>query len=211
MALFALNQIWQLRVACYITGQAAINTFHYKVGALNGAPKDVDVIDVFDNALAPLYKTLLNANAHYRGVSLSRVFPAPRTKPVVRVVNDGPGVVAGDLLPSQVCGIISATTDFAGPKYRGRAYIPFPGEVDNLVGAVPTATYVASAQLLANKVFGQWLGIGLVAGVNDVTLDPVIFHRTGATSDLITGSKSKAAWATQRKRGAYGRLNPIPF
>ena len=45
------------------------------------------------------------------------------------------------------------------------------------------------------------------SGGNTATLIPVIFHRGNGTTTDITLCKPRPLWATQRRRGDFGRIN----
>lgn len=210
MANMLLNEIWRLRIASYTPSQAAINVVHYKVTSLLGAVTDNYMIDQFNTLVGPLYAAILSDDARYRGVSLQRAFPAPPTRAIADVDGDTAGVVAGEILPGQIAGIVSVGTAFAGKSQRGRIYLPFPSETDNELPGLPTDTYVAAAQALANAIFVP-ISKAPTPGVNEITLTPVVFHRANSTSDAITTKLAKKLWATQRRRGSYGRQNLPPF
>lgn len=209
MANLLLNEIWRVRVGCYSPTQAAINTVHYKIQNVQGTgATDAQMATLLNNAWAPLYKAILSDLTFYQGLSVQRIFPAPPTVPVVLTNLEGAGVAAGDLLPGQVAGIIKTKTAFAGKKYRGRIYLPFPSEGSNEPPGRPTAVYEGAAQNLANSMFA----LGVVGGAgNTVDIIPVVYHRAGQTTDNITSSDAQRKWATQRRRGDFGRLNPAPF
>lgn len=204
-----VNQIWQLRVVCYTADQIAVNTAHYRVTAVTGGGAvDSDAAVSFDTALNGVYKATISAQARYRGVSLQRVMPAPPTRPARVVVSDGVGAIAGDMMAKQVSGIISTGTELAGRSQRGRVYIPFPGEPDNQANGTPTPGYVTAVQAIANVMFSsRTLGIG---GATSAVI-PVLWHRGSLTWDEVTHKDAKPFWATQRRRGNYGRVNSLPF
>lgn len=207
-AAITLNSIWRARVACYLPNQASINVLYYictEVGGEGGV--DGSFAAGLDTLFAPLFKALLCEAAFYRGVSVQRVSPAPPTLPSVVTVNDGAGTVAGDLLPAQVSGVITKQTPFAGVKFRGRLYCPFPGEADNTSNA-PTAGYLSRLNDLA-----QSLTDVVVAGVagDTSTMAPCLWHRSDGSITLLTAVRTNALWGTQRRRGNYGKLNLAPF
>lgn len=210
MANLALNDIWMVRYAAYTSDQAAINTVHYRVTSLTGTVADTAVVNTLDTAVHTAYKNIMSDDARYRGVSAQRVLPTPKSKPAVRVLNDGSGLIAGEILPSQVTGIISAATAFAGRSQRARVYLPFPSETDSEVPGIPTAAYVANAQTLANLIYADQ-PIVVTPGVNEALLSPIVFHRAGSTFDYITTKTAKRLWATQRRRGSFGQRNTMPF
>jgi hypothetical protein len=199
----------RLRVACYTANQVGINVVHYVAGAIVGASQtDLQAAQAYDTVLAPKYKAVLSAQARYRGCSLQVLTPAPPYIPQISVGFDGVGSVAGDMMAGQVSGIISTQTPLAGRKYRGRVYIPFPGEVDNDTTGIPVGGYVTAIDQIATILFNP---LTVTTGGNQVTLSPVIFHRATNLYTFISGYISRQKWATQRRRGSYGRTNPTPF
>lgn len=210
MAQMILNEVWQLRIGAYTVNQASINTSHFKVTGIGGlGATDTVVAEAFNDLLGALYRGVLSDDAFYHGVSLQRVFPLPRTRPATFIPAITPGAVAGEILPGQVSGIIRLRTAFAGHSHRGRVYLPFPSEAHNEVPGLPTPEYVQAGQLLASTWFAGRNMPG--AGPDFVTLQPVIFHRISGSTDEITTADCRKLWATQKRRGSYGRTNLSPF
>lgn len=210
MASMLLNEIWQLRIGTYTISQAAINTVHYKVTAVLGTVDSGFVALDFDTDMAPLFKALMADNATYRGVSLQRIAPLPKTVPDMVTSSEGPGSQIGEMLPEQTAGIISAKTAFAGRRQRARVYIPFPCEIDNDDGAIPATSYVTRLDNLALELYAT-RNVIHTPGVNTLTLQPVVYHRLTQTTDDIIVARGKRLWATQKRRGNFGRRNPVPF
>lgn len=203
------GDICRLRVACYTANQVGINVAHFQVTSVTGTSRnDAQVADDFNTSLAPRYKTALSAQARFRGVSFQRILPLPPTFPQIVTTLDGVGLVAGDMLATQTSGIVSAKTEFAGAKYRGRVYIPFPGEASSDVNGIPIAQYVTDIEDIGEELYTP---VVLGAGGNTVTLTPCIFHRATGTATKIDGFTARQKWATQRRRGSFGQVNPTPF
>jgi len=203
------GHIWQLKVYCQADDQLAVNVFHYQVVEQNGALKlDSDFAARADFVLAGLYADLLSAQAEYRGVGVQRINPIPPSTEVYANVQAQAGAVATDLLPRQTAGLLSKRTGIAGRKYRGRAYIPFPAEGHNEADGTP-----ADAYLVALLALSDVLEVPMVVGTapNDTTLQPIIWHRLSSTFDNITSVTTNDKWATQRRRGSYGRTNTPPI
>lgn len=203
------GHIWQLKVYCQAADQLAVNVFHYQVTQQNGALKtDSDFAARADFVLGGLYADLLSSQAEYRGCGVQRINPIPPTTEVYANVQAQAGAVAGDLLPRQASGLISKRTGIAGRKYRGRAYIPFPSEAHNEADGTP-----ADAYLVALLALSDVLEVPMVVGTapNDTTLSPILWHRLSSTYDLITSMTTNDKWATQRRRGSYGRTNTPPI
>lgn len=205
----ALGDIIRVRAASYTANQQGINVVHFRVSSVNGSSQtDLQVATALDTAMEGRYKAALSAQARYRGISVQKIRPLPVTFPQIVTANDGVGLVAGDLMSTQTSGIISSQTNLAGPGFRGRAYIPFPGEASNDVDGTPTAAYVSLIDDLGEMLY-EAHPVG--AGPNDIVITPVLFHRATATFTDITGFVARDKWATQRRRGSYGKTNPTPF
>jgi hypothetical protein len=129
--------------------------------------------------------------------------------PVGNTTGNGFGDNAGDALPRQTSGIISLVTALGGRKNRGRVYVPFPSETDNAIAGHPTAGYVTALGDLAAILTGPYIGVGAGGNTND--LQPVILHRVDGSVTPITGHFERSFWATQRRRGDFGRPNTGPF
>lgn len=205
----ALNDVCRLRIACYSANQQGINVTHWKVTSVTGASQtDAQVAAAFDSTLAPRYKAAISAEARYRGVSFQRILPIPATFPQTVTTNDGVGSVAGHMMSTQTSGILSSQTEFAGAKYRGRVYIPFPSEGSNDTDGLPNAAYVTLIEDIGDELFTT---IVVSVGGDSVTLTPVIYHRATGTTTKVDNFIARQKWATQRRRGSYGKTNPTPF
>lgn len=191
--------------------QNGLNVRHYVVSQLgpSGATLGMVATQANTNTFSQ-YKALLSAGASFWGVSARRVWPRPLTAIAWDTTNQGAGLVVGDILPRQSSGLISFATNLAGPSYRGRAYAPFPSEASNDPGGVPSAAYIGALQNLANVL----VGVMVVNGPNGAQLSPILWHR-GAPAQpsftAVTSTTVRSKWATQRRRGDFGRLNPPPF
>jgi hypothetical protein len=91
----------------------------------------------------------------------------------------------------------------------------FPDASDDINNGVPSAGY--------QTALSNWLAVYLTAvtvpnagATGSVSLVPCLNHRPGKTplpatvTDITSGSIS-AFWATQRRRGSFGRANSVPF
>jgi len=209
----ANGDIYAVRVFCHATDQTSVNTIHYVLTGLVGGPvNDVDFLNTFIGMAAwPTgWKALLSDDAQYRGTQMGRIFPKPPTRPNHTIVGAGNGSVVGEILPRQVSGIISFQTDLAGPKYRGRLYIPFPSEAssDPALGT-PSAAYVTALDSLA-AIIATPLVIAPGGGAS-INAFPIVYHKDNNTYNLIVEGFGREKWATQRRRGSYGQPNIAPF
>lgn len=199
-------------------GQASVNAMHYivaSVGAL--AATDLDVATTLDALIQAPYKALLSALATYRGVQAQLLNPvAPyKASRVAQVANSNAGVgsVAGAIAPPQTCGLISYQTPSPGQAFRGRTYVAFPGQASDNGFGIPNATYTADLFTLGGLVTS---GLGVSVSGRTAVLVRVILHRapkvgpTPAPSP-VTNYSVTARWATQRRRGDFGRQNRSPI
>jgi hypothetical protein len=197
--------------------QASVNTWYYLVTAVGSTPAtDQDAANQLDTFLAPLMKALLSTTAEYRGIQVQILNSVPPFAAFLQSAsansNAGPGTVAGGALPTQTAGLLSFQTNLAGRAFRGRFYIPFPGVNDSGAGGSPTAAYgVKQANLLA--VIDSTAVI--VSGGSSATLTRVLLHKKNKAGGTpaptpVTAASFSANWATQRKRGNFGRRNTSP-
>ncbi len=199
-------------------GQASVNTLHYTVASIGGvAATDSDVAVTLDSVVHVDYKALLSSTAVYRGVQAQILNSIPPFLAFFAeqftIANFGVGSVAGPILPPQTSGLISFSTARAGVAFRGRSYVSFPGQADDSGGGSPSASYTARLANLASD-FGGGLAIA-IAG-RSATLVRVLLHRknkAGITPppDPVISFVGSRLWATQRRRGYFGRLNRSPI
>lgn len=203
---FTLGERVRVKVQCSCGDQKAINTFHYVVtSVVNAGLTDVQLANYFDDEFSQWYVPLIAENAVYDHVSVGRYWPTPPTAEEINNDSTAPGQVGnGPALPRQCCGIFTKTTRFIGRKYRGRAYVPFPGEGSNDLLGVPVAAYLTALGNLASEAT---IVQNPAVGVDGLTLEPILQaggDPTAINYTLITGSIIRNRWATQRSRGSYG-------
>ncbi len=217
---FVVGDYVRIRTYCFFALQAqlSINDLTYVVGAVGSTPAtDQDAADQFDATVAPLYKPLMPLTGEYRGVTvgiLRAIVPYPaKYIPASANANAGAGTAAGAPLPGQVSGLISYFSPRPGPAGRGRSYVGFPAIVHDTGAGNPTAAYMT---LLDNLAAVTAVGIAVVTlGGATATLVRAIIHQTNKFDitpppDPVTGFVSRGKWATQRRRGDFGRLNSPP-
>jgi len=213
-----IGSLVQVRVWCVDSEQASVNSIWYSVAALGATPiTDQDVSDTRDTTFAPLFKALLNNLASYHGVQVvvhSQIAPFGQLlAPVFTNANAGVGTRGAIALPRQVSGLISYQTILPGPAGRGRLYIPFPADADNQGGGAPGGTYITNALALASATN---TGISITVGGRTGTLVRALVHKANKAGVFlqptpVTGGTVSSKWATQRKRGTFGRANSSPI
>lgn len=198
------------RFLCWTQNQIGLNIRYWSVAAFTGTEATPSQIaQGMDTAFNAAFKALLSAGANYRGVGDKRITGVPSIE-YSTIANAGVGAVAGDILPLQIAGLISLYSIVPGKVGRGRVYVPFPSEADSTVTGAAQASYVTRLQTLAALFIGTVICPG--TGGN-TTMSPVLYNRkTHAVTSLIGGTTfSHQLWATQRRRGGYGKANLFPF
>jgi hypothetical protein len=204
-----VGDILRVTTACAMTNQVGFNNFTYRVSTIVGASAtDQDVANTLDGVVSGLYKLVLGNNASYYGLKVQKFHPTPVTLPAVSATNTGIGLMASECLPGQVAGVYTGRTALAGPRYRCRFYAPFPGRTANDVTTnVPNATYKTALKDVADYMYAPRT---VSSGLNSALLVPVIWHRATATTTDIIARQASGKWATQKRRGNWGKPNLYP-
>lgn len=207
----AVGEKLEMRIYCWNNGakQLGINTVRLRVAsATPGGPIDSqELSESLSTSIAPMYKDLLDSSCEYLGLSLQD-FPYRLWYPEYSNASQGPGLIVGNDAPSQASGLVSFRTLYGKPSGRGRIYIPFPSVTSNGADGLPIDDYVEDLQVL-----GSYFSANITATTSTqaIVLVAIIANSTGSgpTKDIINGIGVKK-WATQRRRGSYGRQNVVP-
>lgn len=216
----AAGNLVQLRLWTQWNGavQAAVNSSWYLVSGVGSpAATDADVASFMDNLIAPFIKPLIHNIARYQGVQAiihSPTYPNPATNvPVSATTNAGIGTGGAVPMAGQVAGILRFQTALAGAAGRGRWYLPFPSQTADSGGGSPSAAYVTAGNSLGNVV-----GVDqpVVVGGRTATLLRVLRHarnRFGVVPPPtpVVSFVTDNTWATQKRRGSFGRKNVSPI
>jgi hypothetical protein len=207
------GMVLQMRVWASDSVQASVNTFHYLVQSpITGTPTDQDFFTKWAQDFVPLYKSLLSAKATIEGCTGQVV-----SKPIGLLFKDatqaGLGSFGPDAAPWQVSGITSWGTAFGGRAFRGRTYFPFVATLAVNTAGHPSDAYITAMGLFSDAFVGatSWI---LAQGT--AVIIPVIKHRknkdgiTPIETPIVHGTVSRL-FATQKRRGDYGRPNISPF
>lgn len=210
------NDVLLVTLASYTPSQAGLNNLHYIVLDTSGGGVTLaELANAIDALVAAPMKAWLGTNARWRGVSVRNLAP-PATPGYAETGSDGPGL-AGAGLPTQTSGLITLKTAVGGPGGRGRIYPPFPGQdfvADtggmNLAGLTALVDLCAAIPVLRNfTAFG-----GGTCRLQLVVASSLLHWEAGVplpTPLSVTELKPQGAFATQRRRGQFGRINPEPF
>lgn len=211
--LLSPNLLLQMRAWCKVGNQVSVTTFHHLVQSIDsGAPDDEDFLLHWEAIYGGIFKGLIANGVNYVG-STAQIITPPIGLLRKNNITAGPGTGGTNTNATQVSGLIQWGTNLGGRKFRGRVFMPFPSEEENGVDGKPVAGYLIGLDGLGDEYVHH---TNWIMTLGHATIVPVIRHRkdkTGVTSapTQITTYTSVPNWATQKKRGAFGRPNISPF
>lgn len=189
------------------TGGECFNIFNFGIGApLVGVITDLEVAQNLDALIAPLYKALMAPTSAYDGIECSIVNRSPKPVSDKTTANAGVGLSGSKNLPSQVAGILSWGTAFSGKAFRGRTYIPNLADGWKLSTGIPSVVFQTAMTALGNAIITMF---NVVVGGASVPTHFILFHRSVLGFNLMLTLNVPLKFATQRRRGNYGK-NRIP-
>lgn len=208
---FPIGSILKVGMICKIPGQISVNTLKFQMVDLIGASSFGTQNFLTDLAtdMSALMAPLLSNSAELYGLNcylMNPIGPAPRPD------DTGPLGVAGTagagLMPAQTSGLISWYTALLGKHGQGRMYVPFPAPASNQSDGTPTAGYVTALGDLSSSL--RTLRT-VVDGPVTASFQLCIYIDPLAGPHFVVDATERDAWATQRRRGAFGRANNPPF
>lgn len=213
-----VGDLLKCRIWCSNSEQASVNTLWYQVLSVGGPPAtDLDVATLLDTGfLQHALPPILNNLTTYNGVQVQIYRPIGGTYFIYAaedsVAGAGPGTAGAIALPRQTAGLTHWGTVFAGRQYRGRTYWPFPAVASDLGDGTPTSAYVSQVDTIGTA----FLAFTAVTGSGTATVQLVMMHRKPKVGDtplptIIRVATAENKWATQRRRGSYGRPNVSPI
>jgi hypothetical protein len=208
----ALGDVLLIQLVGFCDSQLSLTGAHYLCTILGAAiPTLGEIATACATAWGANFKALISQDATYRGVGVRRISPTPASAPAYDDTGNGAGTVVGSVTAKQVAGLISKGSVLAGRRYRGRMYTPFVSSTDVLAAGHPAAAFVQGLNDLAN-LMGPAFTVTIGGAVT--TLDMVLWHQPGKTPvpapTVVATLKGSGAFATQRRRGDFGRKNVTP-
>jgi len=199
-----------LRVFCRGNDQVSVNRVYLEcTGNTGTGATDFECATAIEAKIATAYKAALSASADYLGIMLQHIRPGFRELSIPVTTGAGVGGVTGNLMPTQVCGMISARTLFAGRASRGRVYVPFPSVSAADPDGLPTSAYRTLVTAVGSALLDEDT---IVGSAGNSTLISILFKKADPVNSLaFTAFTVPAKWGTQHKRGSYGQANTSPF
>jgi hypothetical protein len=213
MGIITVSTTLELRIYCKQGQQVSVNTLHWKPSAVSGPTiTEADFLAVIEPIYAPLWKGIINNNATYEGMTM-QIITAPISLASKNNLSTGFGTGGATSAATQTAGLIQWGTGLGGRKYRGRLFLPFPSTAEDGTTGFPNTGYMVGLAAIKDEYVGH---TAWTIGGGAQTILPVLRHRkdkTGVTSDptVIFSGTPVQAWATQKKRGYFGRPNASPF
>jgi hypothetical protein len=204
-----VNDVIKAQIWCQDNEQSSVNTFHYKVTAISGpAPSLEDFLGQWSGVVMGPMANCIADLAEVVGCRAQIVLPLPLFTAIQTTGAPTPGLGGAVGSARQVAGLISWRTALAGPGGRGRTYLPFVSASDMTGIGLPTPEYVARA-----TAFGTAIGNfkSVTSGGGTATVAVCIRNLKKGTQTVITEGVIQTKWATQKRRGSYGRPNSNPF
>lgn len=198
----AVGDFLEITFGCTAEGQNGLNVRHAKVVAQAGAGVTDQVLaEKLSTTFAPEYKGLLSITAAYLGCKVRIMEPIPGI-PAFSNLFAGAGSQPGDILPTQVAGLIKLTSDFGGRQGRGRVYVPFPSESTSDASGDPNADYLTRLQDLGDLFVGTFTA---AVALDSTTIQWVVSKSAVGKTIPLKRAVPRTHWATQRRRSEINR------
>lgn len=219
--MLSVGMVVEIIPTWYYNNQVGLNVHHMLVQSVAGAMSDLDLAyaametPVGGNPISDQYRDIVGPDASLLGASAQIIYP---DRYVIQswTVGAGIGTDIGNQLPSQVAGLVSKYGQEATRRARGRNYYPFPTDNALFGGTAdgPGPIYVQKCVDIATFFMGNPLGTiwnGITSG-DEANLVEIVFNLTSPiTSNVVNRVVGRPYWATQRRRGDFGRTNLPPF
>lgn len=183
---------------------------HYVVSAIVGTqPGRLEIAAGLSTNWGNGIKNIISDQVTYQGIYMRMVYPTV-TQQVFRTDADGPGVLVGDMLPSNAPAIVTLRAFQAPPRTRGRMYLPPPTEAESGLDGEPTAAYKA---LVTTFINGTVLpAVTVVDGADEVDMSPCIFStKPPHLSYLIEYAAVRNDFGSQARRRSISRPDRSMF
>jgi len=200
----------EIKFYCADAEQGSVNTINFQAGnSTGGSITDQDVANYFDEFYGSTLKDFIANTASYQGTTCRIANLLPLPVPALASAHSGVGVAGAVGLPRQTAGLLDFRTAVAGPGGRGRMFFPFPATTANETLGKPLAGYVTSMSNFGTDL----IAVAFIPGFGGASLQVsfVLWSPTHARMVPIVSAFGATSWATQKRRGGFGRPNAGPF
>lgn len=210
-----VNDILQIRVAASQNNQESLNITHWKVtSVVTGGATLAEMALALDNTWRPAYKLWYPSAVTYQGTGVKNLTP-PASLEFSNQAGTGAGTNTGNPVPTQVSGLIKKLSLMSGVSNRGRIYVGFVSTVCVDAFGEPNATAISKLGAI-NAAYD--VSQTIVGGTGTTVLGLVIKHAISPTNPSpgllntpVDRMVVSTRFATQRRRGDYGKINTDPF
>jgi len=187
--------------------QNAFMIRHYVAEELVAGVVDISLIPAaISDLMGESFRAAMSSLSTYRGCTVKRLQPNP-SDAFSTTADSGVGDFDNNVLPTQVAGLISWRTGFAGRSKRGRSYMPFPPDVASSPDGHVTNGHKT---LLNNIAVNLSTDVVVSAGGASYNIAPIVYSRKLDQRFLITSHIIRGEWATQRKRSHSNPGDALP-
>lgn len=202
-----IDDTLRITVFCVAGEQVSNNVFYKRVTATTGESLELnELASLAANAYSFLWTPMMSVYSAFYGVKVELVVPIAIPQWGFFALN-----VVGDanqpLLPRQSAGIVTWRTSLVGKRYRGRTYFPFPSTLHCESDGTPTPGY----KVLLEDVIDVFAQNEVLTGAGgSVTWRTSVYSRINQGSYPVQSGTARDKFATQRRRGSYGKANSLP-
>lgn len=205
---------FQAKIIASFRNQVSNNVLHYQVNTTTphtiDQPLMVSMCEAFRIQIIDEFRACLSQESRFEGVELRYLDQGTPLGDRVATSSAGAGPGTADTpgtAPSQVAGLVGKRTFFPGPSGRGRFYMPFvPRGADDVTDLL-TDAYLTVLTDLATVLMEPVDSPDIL----NFTMTPGIMPgRNGLLFKPWTRYTVAVGFATQRRRGFFGRPNSVP-
>lgn len=213
------NGNWKVRLSTFFSCDGQVGQIDRFISGINSASLVAwSTTDLFSALLAANWslfaQAAVSANATYLGVKTYYKPPGQPPRVDKDTVGNGAGTGGAGNLPTQVCGLVRWASAIGGPQGKGRDYMPFPWTAATSGTGHPTGAYQTACADLEGILLAGFVLPNVGGGGGTVFVRPCTIYDSGAPNFLAEPMVSLSVadgFATQRRRGFFGKLNSSPF
>lgn len=202
---FGGGQLCKIVLRGYLNRQIFLNTYWYE-----SDPADVPtnyltlLLNWYSTATAPYTAVLCNP-AWLSDATMKIYSPAgaPVSPTLFMPQSQQFGTAGATPMPGQSCGLITRRVLRLTNANRGRVYVPFPATSAGSFDETPNAAYVSNLEDIASSLLPLTVPLNVVGQ----KWSPILFNPVTTGYQPLFAWEAQPKWATQKRRGDYGKLN----
>jgi len=216
MAAVVNNDMVRVQILCSTSSQISVNVKFAKVQDLTVPTTTYSIANNEFGILQVRYANLIATDAFMRQVRVSVWSVANQSWSLPAIISGNIQGIGNAQAPGQLCGFIRNYADGApGRSALGRCYFPFPSAIYVAPGGYITDIY---KNKLESMLLLGWSNVGYTYQFGGLRMQPYRQYTEWRDPDdhslgkntlftPITGGEVSRAFATQRRRGNFGKAN----